>query len=76
MQNGRTGYIHYCIPDPTTEEDDLSEEWQGQVHAIKQYIDQSLRPIHSFILRYNIVNGEAPRTNAEVAARTDDYSGP
>ena len=75
MQNGRTGYIHYCIPDPTTEEDDLSEEWQGQVHAIKQYIDQSLRPIHSFILG-NIVKGEAPRTNAEVAARTDDYSGP
>ena len=34
------GYIHYCIPDPT-EDDEEHELWQGQVNALQGHIRRS-----------------------------------
>ena len=44
----KPGYIHYCIPDPTHEDDD-HEDWQGQVHRIGQYIRQSETNIRNIL---------------------------
>ena len=48
---GDTGFIHYCIPVSTVdEEDDDEDQWAGQVNKIERHITRSEKRILSAVL--------------------------